>query len=244
MSLLILGGTTEARALAQGLRDLPGARISLAGATRHAIALPLPTRRGGFGGAEGFADYLGAENITAVLDATHPFAVRITARSRAVCDRLGVPYRQLLRPPWAPGPRDRWHLLADPAAVLDALPAGVAVFLATGRQTLGDFAAIGARRVFVRVIDTPDAPFPFAEGGYIVGRPPFALSDEMALFTRLGIDWLVTKNSGGAPGWAKLEAARSLGLPVAMIDRPPGPCDRVLDSVSEASDWAREEVQA
>lgn len=244
MSLLILGGTAEARALAQSLQDLPGARVSLAGATRHALPLPLPTRRGGFGGADGFADYLRAEKITAVLDATHPFAARITARSRAVCDQLGVPYRQLLRPSWAPGSRDRWHSVPNAAAAVALLPKSVTVFLATGRQTVGAFAGLGTRRVFVRVIDPPKSAFPFAEGGFIVGRPPFTLSDETALFARLGVDWLVAKNSGGAEGRAKFDAARNLGLPVAMIDRPKGPRDRVFTSVSAALDWARQEVKA
>lgn len=244
MSLLILGGTGEARDLAAALRGSPGARVSLAGATRQALDLALPVRRGGFGSAEGFADYLRDESISAVLDATHPFAVRITARSRAVCDRLGVPYRQLLRPPWAPGPGDRWHSAPDAKAAVAKLPPDATVFLATGRQTLGEFVGLGERQVFVRVIDPPKAKFPFGRGRFIVGRAPFAVPDETAMLTALGVDWLVVKNSGGAQGWAKLEAARTLRLPVAMIARPPGPQDRTVRDVAAAVDWVREEAPA
>lgn len=243
MSLLILGGTGEARALAEALCDVPGARVSLAGATRRPKTLPLPVRHGGFGGAEGFSDYLRSEGIATVLDATHPFAVRITARSRAVCDRLGVSYGQVLRPPWDPGPGDRWHQVADAAAAVAAVPAEARVFLATGRQSLDDFHGLHALCVFVRVIDPPDAAFPFAEGRYVVGRPPFTVAEEMALFKLLDVNWLIVKNSGGALGWAKLQAARALGLSVAMIARPQGPTDRLFTSVAEALAWVRQEAQ-
>lgn len=237
MSLLILGGTGEARVLARCLRRLPGARVSLAGATVAPKVPDLPSRRGGFGGAEGFARYLSDEGISAVLDATHPFAVQITARSRAVCDRRGVPYRQILRPAWTPEPGDNWVRVADAAGAVAAIPRGARVFLATGRQSLPEFAGLDHARVLARVIDPPDAPFPFPCGGYVVGRPPFSVSDEVRLLREADIDWMVTKNSGGAKGRAKLQAARRLRLPVVMIDRPQGAPDRGLGSLRAALDW-------
>lgn len=238
MALLILGGTAEARELALALQHVPGARVSLAGATRHPRRLALPVRQGGFGGADGFAAYLRCEGITGVLDATHPFAAQITARSRAVCDELGIAYRQLLRPAWASGAGDCWHHVADAASAVDILPGQARVFLATGRQSVDGFSGLGARAVFVRVIDPPEMPFPFASGGYVTGLPPADISEEIALFKRLGVTWLVTKNSGGAQGQAKLHAARQIGIPVAMIARPPGATDRLFARVSDARDWA------
>lgn len=236
MTLLILGGTGEARQLAQSLagRD---AVVSLAGATRTPEPLPLPTRVGGFGGEAGFRAYCSEAGISAVLDATHPFADRITRRTARLCADMGLPYVQLLRQPWDPEPGDRWTEIATEAEAAAYIPAGATVFLATGRQTLAGFANLAGRRVICRQIDPPDAPFPFAGGEFLIGRPPFSVADETALFRQLGVDWLVVKNAGGKASKTKLIAARDLGLPVLMIARPaPGDWAQVPD-VQAALQW-------
>lgn len=240
MTLLLLAGTAEAQQVAMGLAAEGRAAVaSLAGATRAPRATGLPTRIGGFGGAAGFLRYLEEAGITAVLDATHPFAVPISERTARLCTGAGLPYCQLLRAEWLPGAGDRWTMIAAEEEAAAHIPEGATVFLATGRQGLARFANLAGRRLICRVVDPPEVPFPFDGGTYLVGRPPFSVADEMALFTRLGIDWLVVKNAGGAASESKLAAARALGLPVAMIARPPQPDALRVATVAAALDWVR-----
>jgi precorrin-6A/cobalt-precorrin-6A reductase len=242
MTLFLLAGTGEARQIAEALaaRGVQ-AKASLAGATRAPAPLALPTRHGGFGGEAGFRAYLEANGIAAVLDATHPFAHRISARTARVCDSLGLPYAQVLRPEWAPGPGDDWAMLGAEEEAADVIPVGATVFLATGRQTLQRFANLQGRQLICRQIDPPDGPFPFPGGDYLIGRPPFSVEDEVTLFARLGVDWLVVKNAGGAASRTKLDAARQLGIKVAMIARPPQPEGVKLDSVAAALTWVEDQ---
>ncbi|SER96618.1 precorrin-6A/cobalt-precorrin-6A reductase [Tranquillimonas rosea] len=241
MRLLLLAGTAEARQLAAALGSERRVSViaSLAGATRSPRPLGVATRIGGFGGAEGFADWLKRERIDAVMDATHPFAARISHRTAEVCDALGLSYVQFLRPPWMPVDGDRWHFLNDESDAARFIPAGARVFLATGRQGLERFANLEGRELVCRQIDTPDRAFPFPNGHFMVGAPPFDVEDEEVLFRRLGIDWLVAKNAGGSASRAKLDAARHLHLPVAMIRRPLQPEGPKLQTVAAALGWVR-----
>lgn len=236
LRVLLLAGTAEARAVAGGLAGMRGivAVASLAGAVRDPAALAIPTRVGGFGGAIGFAAYLARERINLVVDATHPFAQWISARTAVVCAEAGVPCLHLLRPEWVAGPGDRWTLIADEASAAAHIPQGATVFLATGRQTLGGFANLTGRQLICRQIDPPDAPFPYPGGDYLIGRPPFSVEDEVDLFRRRQVDWLVVKNAGGAVSRTKLDAARILRIPVAMIARPPQPVGDRVDSAKAA----------
>lgn len=238
--LLLLAGTGEAARIAEALVARgAGDRViaSLAGATRAPRPLGVETRQGGFGGRAGFERFLDAAGIGAVLDATHPFAARISRRTAEVCAARGLPHAQLLRPEWTPGPGDRWLMLDDESDLAAHVPPGARVFLATGRQTLERFANMEGRYLYVRQIDPPEGDFPLREGEFIVGRPPFSVADEVALFRRLGIDWLVVKNAGGAASRSKLDAACELGLPVAMLRRPAQPEGPKLDGVAAALDW-------
>jgi precorrin-6A/cobalt-precorrin-6A reductase len=240
MRLLLLAGTTEARLIARALAtaQLP-AIASLAGATRTPQPLALPTRIGGFGGSEGFRAFLQTNAITAVLDATHPFATAISLRSAAICQAHGVPYMQFLRPAWIPAEGDRWTFLNTESDAARHIPQDATVFLATGRQSLDRFADLAGRRLFVRVVDPQTDPFPYPPGAWVVGRPPFTLMQECDLFLRLKVDWLVVKNSGGSSSRTKLDAARELGIPVAMLRRPPQPEGPKISTVSAAVAWAR-----
>ncbi|MBZ8118559.1 cobalt-precorrin-6A reductase [Roseovarius sp. LXJ103] len=241
MTLLLLAGTGEAQQIATGLAaEGISATVSLAGATRSPKKFPLPTRIGGFGGGTGFEAYLAAESITAVLDATHPFAARISARTHDICAARALPYAQVIRPPWTPSPGDIWTMINAEEEEAEAhIPEGATVFLATGRQTLERFSGLTGRRLYCRQIDPPEGPFPFAGGEFLIGRPPFSVADEVALFKRLGVDWLVVKNAGGALSATKLEAARALQIPVLMINRPPPTPGPILTSVEAALGWAR-----
>jgi len=238
VTILLLAGTGEARILATALAQAGVTAIaSFAGATRNPAVMDLPVHTGGFGSAQGFSNYLKAHAIDRILDATHPFAHRISARSAATAATLGIDYLQLLRPPWSPQEGDNWTFLTNERAAADHIPKGATVFLATGRQTLDRFSNLTGRHLICRQIDPPDHPFPFANGAFLVGRPPFSVTDEITLFQRLGVDWLVVKNAGGSASATKLEAARSLGIKVAMIERPPQPdCARVA-TVEEAMAW-------
>lgn len=229
----MLAGTAEARELCARLTC--DVLASLAGAVRRPLPQGVPTRVGGFGGEAGFLRVLREEGIGAVVDATHPFAARITARTAAVCAREGVPYLRLERPGWTGGAGDRWTWVDDAAGAVAVIPAGASVFLATGRQTVGEFAGLSGA-VWCRVIDPPEEAFPLARGGWVVGRPPFTVADEVALFRRLWVDWIVAKDSGAAEAEGKLAAARDLGLPVAMIRRPAAVGPKV-ETVEAALDW-------
>ncbi|MCF6443504.1 cobalt-precorrin-6A reductase [Nereida sp. MMG025] len=240
MKVLLLAGTGEGRRIAAELHRMGVPAVaSLAGETREAMPLALPTRVGGFGSAQGFADYLRKEKITHVLDATHPFAVNISARSAQVAAQQGVKYLQFLRDPWVAGPNDLWTEIDTEEAVAGLLSTPSTVFLATGRKTLAKFKNLEGHRVLVRQIDPPTSPIPFEGGEFIIGRPPFSVKQEVALFEALGVDLLVVKNAGGQASYSKLEAASVLGLPVAMIRRPAQPDVARVAHIEAALDWVR-----
>ena len=240
MTLLLLAGTSEARKIGWELSTSGTAAIaSLAGATRSPDPLPLPTRIGGFGGQAGFEVFLKENAISAVLDATHPFASAITDRSARVCAALSMPYLQLLRPEWHPEPGDHWTDIGSEHEAALHIPAGSTVFLATGRLTLDRFSGLQGCRVLCRQIDPPTAPFPFEGGEFIISRPPFSVQREVDLFSALGVEWLVVKNAGGSESATKLVAARHLDIPVLMLRRPPMPDALRVDTVQAALDWVK-----
>jgi precorrin-6A/cobalt-precorrin-6A reductase len=237
--ILVLAGTAEARRLAALFadRDIP-AIASLAGATKEPAPLPLPTRIGGFGGAEGFTAFLDANRITAVIDATHPFAARITSRTHAICTARGLPLLRLERPAWTPGPGDRWTYVADESEAAALIPPEATVFLATGRQSLPAWAGLRARATYLRVIDPPTESFPLP-GAYVTARPPFDRAAETELFRRLAVTHLVVKDAGGTDSRPKLDAARDLRVEVLILRRPEPPEGlRIVRSVDEALAWA------
>ncbi|PIE14423.1 MAG: cobalt-precorrin-6A reductase [Rhodobacterales bacterium] len=238
MTLLLLAGTGEARRIADRLAGQVPAIATLAGVTRNARLLAIPTHSGGFGGEAGFCAFLQDRGIRAVLDATHPFAAQISQRSARLCQTLGVPYCQLLRPEWQPEDGDRWVDLADEAEAADHVPDGAVVFIATGRQTVEKYGNLAARRMICRVVDPPGCAFPYPGGTYFVARPPFTVAEEEACFSRLGVTWLIAKNAGGEAGRSKLIAARRLGICVGMVRRPAQPHAPKVETVAAAIAWA------
>jgi precorrin-6A/cobalt-precorrin-6A reductase len=238
MKVLILGGTTEASAIACALAgDRRFAPIlSLAGRTRAPAPAPIPWRSGGFGGAEGLAIYLRNQAIRALIDATHPFAARMKANAAQAATIAGVPRIAVLRPAWTVRPGDRWTRVADMPQAFAALgPAPRRVFLAIGRQEL---AAFGPPHAYlVRSIDPPD-PATLPQGATaIAARGPFTEDAECALLAAHRIEVLVTKNAGGDATAAKLAAARHLRLPVIMVARPAPPEPPVVTDAAGALDW-------
>lgn len=232
MRVLILGGTTEASAIARALvgDSRFDAVLSFAGRTRAPVPPPIAWRVGGFGGATGLAEYVRQQDVQAVVDATHPFAVRIKAHAAT----LDVPRVVVLRPAWQPVPGDRWTQVPDMAAAARALgPEPRRVFLTVGQQELAPFGP--PHHYVVRSVDAPADPPPGAV--VITARGPFAEPDERALLLAHGIQMLVTKNSGGTATAAKLAAARALGLPVVLVARPPRPAGLVVEDSPGALAW-------
>lgn len=241
MRILVLGGTTEAAALAQGLAaDGLDAVYSYAGRTAAPAGQPIPVRVGGFGGAGGLAAFMAEGGFTHLVDATHPFAAQISANAVQAAAQAGVPLIALERPAWQPGPGDDWTRvpgIADAAAALPADPR--CVFLAIGRQQLDAFAGLPHRWV-LRLVDDVPAPLPGA--AVIADRGPFTVAGDRTLMQRHGVQIVVAKNAGGTGAAAKLAAARALRLPVVMVDRPAVPPRPVTASVAEVMGWLHRTV--
>lgn len=220
--ILILGGTTEARALAAALAPRADLDVvlSLAGRTADPAPQPVPVRSGGFGGAEGLARYLQDEGIDLMIDATHPFAARISANAAQAAAQSDVPAFALRRSAWVPVEGDDWlfvHSVPQAIAALGATPKRV--FLATGRQEAHHADAAPHHHYWVRSVDPVDPPLTAPDVCYIHSRGPFRLEDELEMLRKHGIDVIVAKNSGGDATYAKIEAARQLGIKVIMIER-------------------------
>lgn len=237
--LLILAGTTEATALARAAagRGIDGV-VSFAGRVARPSRQPLPQRIGGFGGAAGLAAYLRAAAITHVVDATHPFAARMSRNAVAGCAAAGVPLIALTRPAWAPVAGDRWMRAPDIAAAVAALDRPrERVMLAIGRQHLADFAPHPQHFYLLRLVDPPAAPPPFPDAHVIVDRGPFDAEADRRLMAAHRIGLVVAKNAGGGGAYAKIAAARALGLPVVMIDRPDLPARAEAHDADAALAW-------
>ncbi|MER7751638.1 cobalt-precorrin-6A reductase [Kitasatospora sp. NPDC097643] len=223
--LLILGGTTEGRTLAAALDGRPSLRVtsSLAGRVAQPRLPAGEVRIGGFGGPEGLAAWLRTERVDAVVDATHPFAAGISQNAALAAAATGVPLLVLRRPGFTPAPGDRWHPVPSLAAAAELLPRlGERVFLSIGRQGIAAFAHLDGPHFLARSVDPPEPPVP-PRFEVLLDRGPFTLDGERALLREHRIDVLVTKDSGGAATAPKLTAARELGLPVVIVERPPVP---------------------
>lgn len=240
--LLILGGTTEASALAQALAGEPefDTLLSFAGTTRAPRPPPVRHRIGGFGGAEGLAAFLRAGRFDLVIDATHPFAATMKRNAVRATDAVGIPLLGVLRPEWSPVAGDDWIVVAGMAAAARALgDVPRRVLLTIGQKDLAVFRNAAGHSFILRSVDPPDPDvLPIAE--VISARGPFLLADEITLLRQRRIEILVTKNSGGAATAAKLEAARACGVRVVMVERPAPPEGVVtVPDAAAAMQWLR-----
>ncbi|WP_219825776.1 cobalt-precorrin-6A reductase [Nonomuraea typhae] len=256
-TVLILGGTAEARALAAELVPL-GRRVvsSLAGRVTNPRLPVGEVREGGFGGSAGLAAWMLSEGVDTLVDATHPFAERMSAAAAEASARTGIPLLMLRRPGWHEGPGDHWHRVPTLQAAATTLTrpqpttavgsrepergkAGMRVFLTTGRRSLPVFAGLSGVWILARSVDPPEPPVP-GNVRVLLDRGPYTVEGERALLREHRIGVLVTKDSGGPMTTAKLVAARELGVPVVMVDRPqPPPGVRLAESVGEAVAWVQ-----
>lgn len=237
--MLVLGGTGEARRLAAAL-VADGAEVvsSLAGRVADPVLPEGEVRIGGFGGVDGLAAWLQAHPVTAVVDATHPFAATMTASAAEACARTGHPLLRLQRPGWTAQPGDDWRWVDSLEEAAAAVQGFGSVFLTTGRQGLGAFASLTSR-CLVRSVDPPAPPLP-ERTTVALARGSFTVEEELALLREHAVDVVVTKDSGGSMTGAKLTAARELGVRVVLVRRPPLPPGvPVVATVEDALTWVR-----
>lgn len=237
--ILILGGTAEARTVAAGL-EAAGVELisSLAGRVSNPRLPDGAVRIGGFGGPDALATWLQEHGVSAVIDATHPFAQRISESAAYACPQAGVRLLRLERPGWQERPGDRFTWVDDLPAAAAAIPAlGTRVLLTTGRQGLAAFADVPDAWFLVRCVEPPAPPLPAAHE-LLLSRGPYTLAHEETLIQQHRIDLLVTKDSGGTHTVAKLDVARARGLPVIIVRRPPRPDVETVTDADAAISWA------
>ncbi len=212
--------------------------LSLAGRTASPVPHAVPIRVGGFGGAQGLADYLSTQRIDALIDATHPYANIISENAAAAARKAAVPFVALRRPPWTAVAGDRWIEVGDTRAAVDAIgPSNRSAFVALGRNELAPFALAPQHRYLIRSVDPVDPPLPLPNVIYITARGPFSEADDRALMQAHEIDVVISKNSGGSAAYGKIAAARALGIDVIMLRRPRAPDAAAVETVAEAVTW-------
>jgi precorrin-6A/cobalt-precorrin-6A reductase len=240
MTVVILGGTAEARQLAAALiADGIEVVSSLAGRVRNPRLPAGPVRIGGFGGADGLAAYLRDHHVSALVDATHPFAVQITTNALQAASVTNTPLIRLERPGWSEHPLSGgWMWVADAASACVTADSASRPFLTTGRQSLPDFDSWAHRDVLVRLVDPPTSPVP-QRWTVITSRGPYCYAGERQILDEYAVDALLTKDSGGSHTAAKLEAAADLGIPVIVIARPEHPPVPTVTTVAEVVAWCR-----
>ncbi|MEG4589742.1 cobalt-precorrin-6A reductase [Microcoleus sp. MOSTC5] len=239
--LLILGGTGDAAELAARASQIAEIEVvsSLAGRTQQPFTPKTGTVRiGGFGGAAGLAEFLLDRPIDLLIDATHPFAAQISANAAVAAAECNVPYLMLVRPAWEMVEGDRWIEVASHSEAAKALLGqSERVFLTIGRQELAAFAGLDAIWFLMRAIDPPALNTPVPNGKLLLARGPFTLEDERELLLEYQIDTIVSKNSGGGATYAKIAAARELGISVVMVQRPQIRDVEQVDNVEGAIAW-------
>lgn len=229
--ILILGGTAEAsklatRLVAQGHRVIS----SLAGRTREPAKLEGEVRIGGFGGARGLIGYIARENVSLLIDATHPFATQISDNALVAAASTKIPFVRLERPAWHARPGDKWTNVTSLEEAVSAIPARARVLLALGRQHIAPFSRRGDVHFVVRMIDPPETPLDLIDFELELSKPG-KVEDETAFLTKKRLTHIVCRNSGGSASYTKIKAARDLGLPVIMIDRPHRPGTHSLPDI-------------
>jgi precorrin-6A/cobalt-precorrin-6A reductase len=238
--ILILGGTAEASKLAARL-VAHGHRVisSLAGRTRDPAKLEGEVRIGGFGGARGLTGYIARENVSLLIDATHPFATQISDNALVAAASTKIPFVRLERPAWHARPGDKWTSVTSLEEAVSAIPARARVLLALGRQHIAPFSRRGDVHFVVRMIDPPETPLDLIDFELELSKPG-KVEDETAFLTKKRLSHIVCRNSGGSASYTKIKAARDLGLPVIMIDRPRRPGTYTLEDIESVGHFVDE----
>jgi precorrin-6A/cobalt-precorrin-6A reductase len=245
--VLVLGGTMESRELAGRLaaRSNIDVVLSLAGRTRDPIGYPVPLRIGGFGGVRGLIDYLNERQIDLMIDATHPFAEQMSRHAAFAASETGVPFFALCRPAWQKAEGDRWTEVSSVADGVGKLgKKSRRVFAALGRQEAAALSDAPHHSYLVRSVDPIDPPLDLPDARYICERGPFALPAERKLLKGAKIEVVFAKNSGGDATYAKIAAARELGIEVVLVKRPKRNSVETVESPLEAVALARQRLHS
>lgn len=249
LRLLILGGTTEATNLCQALEGQSNIApiLSLAGVTRAPHLPKIAVKIGGFGGVDGLRHWLQQNAIDVVIDATHPFAATMSHNAAFACSALNLPLLRLERPAWHPTPQDNWHTVASLQAAAQLLDTPtlwakkqLTVFLTTGRKETSPFQAAPQHHYVLRSIEAPNVAALPPHTTLITARGPFDLTAELATMRYYQFDCIVTKNSGGSATFPKIEAARQLGIPVIMVNRPAPSTAPCVTTATQALHWLKQ----
>jgi precorrin-6A/cobalt-precorrin-6A reductase len=238
--VLILGGTTEARELGARLAARGGldVTLSLAGRTAQPVPHAVPVRTGGFGGPAGLAEYLVANGIDALIDATHPYASAISANAAEAAHQTGVAFIALRRAPWMKVAGDRWTEVGDTSDAVGAIGRQPrSVFVALGRNDLAPFAAAPQHVYLFRSVDPINPPLHLPHASYITARGPFSEAADRALMQAHGIEIVIAKNSGGDAAYGKIAAARDLGIKVILVRRPAASNAHAVDTIDAVMEW-------
>ncbi len=241
--LLILGGTSDAVALAHALIRHFGERLtvisSLAGVTYSPVEVPGIVRRGGFGGVEGLIDYLRSEAISMMVDASHPFAANISRHGQEASEKLGLPRLSMVRPGWERLAGERRFMVPDMEAAAARLTkiGAQRILVTTGAKDLAMLASVPKAWFLIRVIEPLAEPLPIPSYALIFARGPFTIAGERKIMAEHGIDTLLTKDSGGKATYGKIVAARDLGIPVVMLSRPDSFAGQSVETAEAVVDW-------
>lgn len=238
-TILVMAGAREAHGIVARLRERGREVIaSLPEPERTFDPLPVPTRVGGFPHQMALNAWMAEQNVVSVIDASHAFDADLSRMVAITCNAHDLRYLRVLRPPWRASRLDTWNSYRTVKRAAEDVPPGVRVFSNTGRATLGEFKNFRGTVLFLRQTQPQADPPPFDFVTYVEGTPPFSQGDEEMLFRELRISRLICRNVGGSASMSKLLAARRLGLPVAMIERPaPPPASAVVETVTEALAW-------
>ncbi|MBD2629040.1 cobalt-precorrin-6A reductase [Trichormus variabilis] len=240
LRVLILGGTGDAAELSARVANISGveAIASLAGRTREPSTPVGNFRIGGFGGVEGLASYLHQMQIDVLIDATHPFANQISWNAANAATIAGIPRLMMIRPAWEKEEKDIWIEVKN---IIDAAAAlknqAQRVFLTIGRQEISAFSHLQEMWFLMRMIDPPNPDVLLPPGIVLCATGPFTLAKEREILTNYQIDTIVSKNSGGNATYAKIIAAREMGIKVVMVNRPPVPPGEQVPDVESAVNW-------
>lgn len=245
MTLLVLGGTSEAKHLAVNLAGQGIALIySLAGLVRTPD-LDCEIISGGFSRHGGLPAFIKRRRITAILDATHPYAQGISINAARAGEECAIPCWRYQRPPWRPGPGDDWRQFSGWDTLLPALRDRQSVFLTAGQLDRRNLDALvtyqrAGQRQLLRTAVPPKLALP-PKMQWIQGIGPFDRETERKVLIEHNIDALVSKNSGGPATAAKLSAAREQGIPVYMLARPTLPTvDRQFNDTTECERFIKQ----
>lgn len=238
--ILVLGGSNEGFALAKTLQGHKNYTItsSLAGRTSLPKKPVGPYRIGGFGGSEGLKHYINTNKIDAIIDATHPFAQNITKNAAKAAGDTKCPLLHIWRPQWKRAAKDNWIEVPTMQAAAERLTKHHApIFLTIGRLELAAFLPRTDLAFITRAIEPNQNEQWPKNFHFIYAKGPFDYNQELALIKKYNIKAIVTKNSGGPGAFAKIEVARTLNLPVIMINRPPKPKGNLASTPEEALNW-------